>query len=541
MFKALHREVFMNKSVLSIVLLSLLCLVLPGSIRADTVNINSINANSSPFSVDITTTNLLAQYGIKLANVTPGTTVFVACGECGGNSVVSSSPPNVLIQLGNDNGMSYTLQFSTPLSTLSFTLAGNSKSGGSGTLVAGWSATASDASGNVISSVGDPSLFGTFSPFPPQPFTLVGPGIASVTFFTQCFNVCGTGLNIADLSAPEIKLVSSPTFSLLSGDGQADPPLTVLPKPLVVKVTDQNGFALPGVPISFAITQQPSGANGASLDSSTVTTAADGTASVQLTLGDTSGQYGVTASCTSCTPTVLVFSETAGKKVIIVLDPGHGQLLDDSGGLHFQRQPTKNFHLIEDVLTLQIASATASKLQADGFQVFLTRTSDLAPISALHIPCTESSTFDYCNADLQLRVQITEHEDSLVRTGAMDPGAIFVSIHTNGNNFLPNLSGTEVFDCRTESFPLSQNLLTDVLAIPNATNSLGIRNGCSKGLLRDLTAVQIENSLIEVAYHSNTFNIFGGTTDEQRLNDPAFRQNAANAIATAIEDFINSL
>lgn len=194
------------KCVFSIVLLGLLCLILPGPIRADTVNINSINANSSPFFVDITTTNLLAQYGITLANVTPGTTVGVLCGDCGGNSIVSSSPPNTLTQFGNDNGMSYTLQFSTPLSTLSFTLAGNSKSGGSGTVVAAWSATAFDASGNVVSSAGDPSLFGTFSPFPPQPFTLSGPGIASVTFFTQCFNFCGTGFNIADLSAPEIKL-----------------------------------------------------------------------------------------------------------------------------------------------------------------------------------------------------------------------------------------------------------------------------------------------------------------------------------------------
>jgi len=108
--------------------------------------------------------------------------------------------------------MSYTLQFSTPLSTLSFSLAGNSKSGGSGTVVAAWSATAFNASGEVVSSVGDP-LFGTFSPFAPQPFTLTGPGIASVTFFANCFNFCGTLLNIADLSAPEIKIVSNCTVN----------------------------------------------------------------------------------------------------------------------------------------------------------------------------------------------------------------------------------------------------------------------------------------------------------------------------------------
>jgi hypothetical protein len=207
------------KFVLSIGLLGLLYLMLPGSTRADTVNINSINANSSPFFVDISTTNLLAQYGITLANVTPGTTVAVACGECGGNSVVPSSPPNVLTQFGNNNGMSYTLQFSTPLSTLSFSLAGNSKSGGSGTVVAAWSATAFDASGNVVSSVGDPSLFSTFSPFAPQPFTLAGPGIASVTFFSQCFNFCGTLLNIADLSAPEIKLKNTTCQSATAAMG----------------------------------------------------------------------------------------------------------------------------------------------------------------------------------------------------------------------------------------------------------------------------------------------------------------------------------
>src|SRR5689334_2279603 len=217
-----EKEVFVNlrvKFLLSIGLLGLLGLMLPASIRADTLNINSINANNSPFFVDISATSLLAQYGITLTNVTPGTTVGVACGACGGNSVVSSSPPNVLTQSGNDNGMSYTLQFSTPLSTLSFSLAGNSKSGGSGTVVAAWSATAFDASGNVVSSVGDPSLFSTFSSFAPQPFTLTGPGIASVTFFTQCFNFCGTLLNIADLSAPEIKLKNTTCQSATAATG----------------------------------------------------------------------------------------------------------------------------------------------------------------------------------------------------------------------------------------------------------------------------------------------------------------------------------
>jgi|ERR1035437_9437437 N-acetylmuramoyl-L-alanine amidase len=220
-----------------------------------------------------------------------------------------------------------------------------------------------------------------------------------------------------------------------------------------------------------------------------------------------------------------------GRQHIIVLDPGHGRLLDTTGGLHFQRQPTANFNLIEDTLTLQIAKVAANKLQADKYQVYLTRTTDLAPISSLGQACTESTTFDYCNADLRLRVQATEKQNQTA-------GAIFVSVHTNGS-ILPNKSGTEAFNCWSESIPLSQNLLADIVAL--GTSSRGVSNGCGKGVLKDLTADKIQNSLIEVAYHSNTFNLLGGTTDESRLNDPTFRLNAGLAVAQAIEDFIKSL
>jgi hypothetical protein len=209
-----------TRFVFSIGLLGLMCLMLPGSLLADTTNFDSVNTSSSPYYVDITTTNYLAQFGITLANVSTGTTVDVLCGSCGGSTIVASSSPNVLTQFGNNNGESYTLDFSAPLSTLSFDLAGNSKSGGSGTLVAAWSATAYDASNAVVSSAGNP-MFSTYSAFAPQSYTLTGPGITSVTFYTQCYNVCGTLLNIDDLSSPDLKSVSTPEPSsvLLLGTG----------------------------------------------------------------------------------------------------------------------------------------------------------------------------------------------------------------------------------------------------------------------------------------------------------------------------------
>ena len=195
-----------SKFVLSIGLLGLLCLMLPASLRADTLNFDSITVSPGS-TVDISTTDYLAQYGITLTNVTPGSKVNVFNTQ--GNVIVAPSPPNVLVEQGNADGESYTLDFSTPLSSLSFDVAGNSKSGGSGTVVAAWSATAYNASNVALSSVGD-GLFGTYSPIAVQSYTLAGPGIDSVTFYDNCYDFCGTQLLIDDLSSPELQLVSTP-------------------------------------------------------------------------------------------------------------------------------------------------------------------------------------------------------------------------------------------------------------------------------------------------------------------------------------------
>jgi hypothetical protein len=183
---------------------------------ADTVNFDSINVSPGS-TVDISTTNYLAQYGITLANVTANTKVNVF--NANGTLIVAPSSPNVIVQQGNVNGESYTLQFSTPLSSFSFDVAGNSKSGGSGTLVAAWSATAYNSSNMVVSSAGDPSLLSTYSPFAPKTYTLAGPGISYVTFSDNCAGVCGTQLLIDNLSSPELTQTPEPSTYLLLGTG----------------------------------------------------------------------------------------------------------------------------------------------------------------------------------------------------------------------------------------------------------------------------------------------------------------------------------
>lgn len=183
----------------------------------DTINFDSIHTSGSPYFVNLNTVNYLAQYGITLSNVTPGTTVAALCGSCGGNTIVGSSSPNVLVQFGNNSGESFTLNFANPLSSLSFYLSGNSKSGGSGTVVSSWSVTAYNGSHLLLGSVGDPGPFATFSAFAPQQYTLNGPGIASITIFSNCFNFCGTQASFDDLSSPGLHQVPEPGSMVLLG------------------------------------------------------------------------------------------------------------------------------------------------------------------------------------------------------------------------------------------------------------------------------------------------------------------------------------
>jgi len=128
-------------------------------------------------------------------------------------------------------------------------------------------------------------------------------------------NTCSSGTWILG-SAP-------PALTKAAGDNQtgnvsiALPNVNAqLPNPLVVKTTDSQGNPVAGVQISFAITAQPQGAVSASLSAASVTTATDGTASTQLNLGTVAGPYQATASCSSCTPSSVTFTENASCQVL---------------------------------------------------------------------------------------------------------------------------------------------------------------------------------------------------------------------------------
>lgn len=316
------------------------------------------------------------------------------------------------------------------------------------------------------------------------------------------------------------------TFTLLSGNQQNGTIGNLLANPLVVQTTNPDGTPGSGTAISFAITQQPTGATGATLSASAATTGVDGTASVQLTMGDMPGQYEVTASCSqSCTPGSVTFSETA-EQHIIVIDPGHGQILQE-GVLVFQRPPSPTYGLVEDILTLQMASQTYPELVQDGWIVYLTRSTSLAPFAPPNCgnPSGASlSTAPQCTIDLIKRRQYAENLEA----------DVFVSVHTNASDSSPTAHGTEAWYRYQDnsSSDLAEELLSFVY--PLTGTSRGVNQGQLAVLSDDMSS-----ALIEVAFHTNSQLAPGqAITDEQQLNMPTFLTAASATMKNAIEAFI---
>jgi len=109
----------------------------------------------------------------------------------------TSSPPNLLNTFGGkstlNTGVTYTLTFSCPIATVSFYRAGIQ----AGSTMGLWSATAFSAANQVLSTVGENQIVSNVLP---TQFTLAGPGIASVTFYSNVMGFAGTYLSIDDLT-----------------------------------------------------------------------------------------------------------------------------------------------------------------------------------------------------------------------------------------------------------------------------------------------------------------------------------------------------
>jgi hypothetical protein len=156
----------------------LFVLAASSSLRADiVVNFDSLPAAglSGGLSGPLVT-DYLASFGITLSNVTPGTAVTVY-DLSGSDDVIAPSPFNIIAQAGSLDPISYTLNFALPQDHFSMTRAGFHPI--TGLALPEWQASAFDAGGNLLGTVGEPAS-SIYSDVPAEIFTLLGPGIKSV-------------------------------------------------------------------------------------------------------------------------------------------------------------------------------------------------------------------------------------------------------------------------------------------------------------------------------------------------------------------------
>jgi len=110
-------------------------------------------------------------------------------------------------------------------------------------------------------------------------------------------------------------------LAIVWGNNQTAVVGSALTQPLVVKVTDQYGNPLPGVTVNFSVT-----AGAASLSSATATTASDGKAQVNVTLGTTPGAVAISASVSGVSPAqTFTATATVGPAVTPIIVSGDNQ------------------------------------------------------------------------------------------------------------------------------------------------------------------------------------------------------------------------
>jgi uncharacterized protein YjdB len=138
---------------------------------------------------------------------------------------------------------------------------------------------------------------------------------------TQVFTAASGAASVT-FSETASSTTTGEKITIVSGDNQTAEVGKALPNPLVVEVTNGGGAPLSGITVTWATTSPL-----ATVSATSVTTNAQGQASINVTLGKTVGTQAFTASCAMCTGSPVTFTETGtaapASKLVIV--GGDGQ------------------------------------------------------------------------------------------------------------------------------------------------------------------------------------------------------------------------
>lgn len=153
----------------------------PPQIRAEArVDFDALNASKGAVT-GAPLTEYLAQFGITLSGLTPGTRVEVLDTRAiyDGKAARATSSPNVITQGGSTKAVAWTMNFRAALEKVTFTRVALIADPSSGITHPGWSVIALDGNGKEVDCVTE-KLISSFVDVPAATFTLRGPGIAAI-------------------------------------------------------------------------------------------------------------------------------------------------------------------------------------------------------------------------------------------------------------------------------------------------------------------------------------------------------------------------
>jgi N-acetylmuramoyl-L-alanine amidase len=190
----------------------------------------------------------------------------------------------------------------------------------------------------------------------------------------------------------------------------------------------------------------------------------------------------------------------------IVLDPGHGG--DDFGTAHNG--------LIEKNLTIDIARRLRILLTAAGWNVRMTRDSDIDPVSQANLTAmrADGKPNPDDRAYLQTRCDVANSINA----------KLFISIHVNYSDS-PSVNGTTFYWYKPDSQQFALALEKAVIPVAG-TNDVGPRHE-NFYVIRHTTMPSV---LIETAFISNPH-------DAAMLRTPEFLQNMAQGIANGVKAY----
>lgn len=189
------------------------------------------------------------------------------------------------------------------------------------------------------------------------------------------------------------------------------------------------------------------------------------------------------------------------RRNIIVLDAGHGA--PDGGAVGYNGTLEKDVNL---AIVLKIREI----LEARGFHVILTRTSDNGIYDS-----DAKSIHEMKVSDMKKRRDIINNSNA----------DLFISVHMNSFSN-PSSNGLHVFYARNhpESEPLAQSIQSEIAALTGASVHTVKTASESLYLMKNPIPPSI---LVECGFISNP-------EEEERLNDDSYRSKIAYAIANAV-------